>query len=351
MLEGGFTDESGKAVFTYTSTKEGTDRIEARAGEMPALRQKSRDVRLAMNEVDTGIVPAFGGSFKSYLRLAQAGGDVPEWMTVSPPVDVTWKGGPDLVIPLFVPPLIKTEGGNPIFISEITENRGSTQAGPSITRYFICDDPAFEEWEILMPIGERSIPDLAPGESTQVTELEFQIPEDIPEGTYYCRACADANETIIELNEENNCEINQLAVIVPCEEAPNQPPDCTEAQPSVDILWPPNHKLVSISIDGVTDPDGDPITLSITGITQDEPVNGLGDGDTSPDGFGVGTDQAQIRSERSGKGNGRVYAIAFMADDGKGGVCTDQVTVGVPHDKGKGKIPIDDGQDYDSTQP
>lgn len=351
MLEGGFTDEDGEATFTYTSAEEGADRLEARAGELPSFRRKSREVVLAMNEAEHGIVPALGHSLSSYLMVAQAGGEVPEWMTVSPPVEVTWKGGADLAIPLFVPPIIKTQGGNPIFITETTENRGTSQAEPSTTRYFICDDPAFEEWEILLPIGERSIPDLVPGESTQVTELELQIPDEILPGTYYCRACADADEAVIEINEENNCEINQFAMIVPCEESPNQPPDCTEGQPTADILWPPNHKLVSIFIQGVTDPDGDPITLSVTGITQDEPVNGLGDGDKSPDGFGVGTDQARIRAERSGTGNGRVYAITFEADDGGGGICTGQVMVGVPHDKGKGRITLDDGQDYDSTQP
>ncbi|MBW2311639.1 MAG: hypothetical protein JRF35_11295 [Deltaproteobacteria bacterium] len=351
MLEGVFTDGDGEATFTYTSAKEGTDRLEARSVELPSFRNKSRKIVLAMNKAERSIVPALGRSLSSYLRVAQAGGEAHEWMTVSPTVEVTWKGGPDLAIPLFVPPIIKTEGGNPIFISETTENRGTTQAEPSTTRYFICDDPAFEEWEILLPIGERSIPSLAPGESTQVTELELSVPDEILPGTYYCRACADAEEDIIELNEENNCEINQLAMVVSCEESPNQPPDCTGAQPSPDILWPPNHKLVSIFIQGVTDPDGDPITLSVTGITQDEPVNGLGDGDTSPDGFGVGTNQAQIRAERSGTGNGRVYTITFEADDGGGGICTGQLVVGVPHDKGKGKVPLNDGQHYDSTQP
>ena len=77
----------------------------------------------------------------------------------------------------------------------------------------------------------------------------------------------------------------------------------------------------------------------------------MGDGDTSPDGFGIGTAQVQVRSERSGTGNGRVYTLIFTADDENGGLCTGQVAVGAPHDQGKGKVPIDDGQDYDSTQP
>ncbi|MFB3852093.1 MAG: hypothetical protein ACE14Q_09260, partial [Acidobacteriota bacterium] len=97
------------------------------------------------------------------------------------------------------------------------------------------------------------------------------------------------------------------------------------------------------------DPENDPFTITVTSITQDEPTNGLGDGDTSPDGFGVGTSNPQIRAERSGKGNGRVYQINFKAVDSKGAECNGSVKVGVPHDKKD--TPIDDGQNYDSTKP
>lgn len=127
--------------------------------------------------------------------------------------------------------------------------------------------------------------------------------------------------------------------------------DCTLARPSLSQLGPPNHQLMGIDILGITDPDGGPVQVTITAITQDEPVNGLGDGDISPDGFGIGTAQAQLRTERSGLGNGRVYLIAVNAEDGKGGRCTGTVTVSVPRDQGKGAVPIDDGQQYDSTRP
>jgi hypothetical protein len=43
---------------------------------------------------------------------------------------------------------------------------------------------------------------------------------------------------------------------------PNQPPDCSEAYPSIQEIWPPNHKYVDIEIMGVTDPDGDPVTIT-----------------------------------------------------------------------------------------
>jgi hypothetical protein len=60
---------------------------------------------------------------------------------------------------------------------------------------------------------------------------------------------------------------------------------------------------------------------------------------------------AQVRSERSGLGNGRVYEISFIASDGMGGECQGSVTVCVPHDQsGKDCECIDDGQIYDATQ-
>ncbi len=127
----------------------------------------------------------------------------------------------------------------------------------------------------------------------------------------------------------------------------NEAPDCSSAAPSSATLWPPNHKFHSVSVNGVTDADGDAVTITIDGITQDEPVNGKGDGNTSPDGAGVGTDTAEVRAERSGKGDGRVYEISFTADDGNGGTCEGSVNVGVPHDKKD--TPTDSGQDYDST--
>jgi hypothetical protein len=133
----------------------------------------------------------------------------------------------------------------------------------------------------------------------------------------------------------------------------NQAPDCSNAAPSVDTLWPPNHEFVSVGIVGVTDPDGDPITITIDSIFQDEPVDTLGDGSFTPDGQGVGTDTAEVRAERVGTkqipGNGRVYHIGFTADDGLGGTCSGEVLVGVPHDQGQRDVPVDDGALYDST--
>lgn len=119
--------------------------------------------------------------------------------------------------------------------------------------------------------------------------------------------------------------------------ASNQPPDCSTATVVPAVLWPPNKRLVRISISGVSDPQGDPVTLRVTRIDQDEPRTGK-----SPDVSGVGTAQPWVRADRDGQGDGRVYHIEFQATDASGASCTGQVTVCVPHDKGKGSC-VDSG--------
>lgn len=132
----------------------------------------------------------------------------------------------------------------------------------------------------------------------------------------------------------------------------NSPPVCTAVAPNPTGLWPPNHKLVEITLAGATDPDGDPVTITITGVTQDEALNGLGDGDTSPDAqVGSASNKVLLRAERSGTGDGRVYRIAYTASDPAGATCSGVVTVGVPHDQGPKGGPVDSGLIVNSFGP
>lgn len=133
----------------------------------------------------------------------------------------------------------------------------------------------------------------------------------------------------------------------------NDPPSCDLAVASKVSLWPPNHKLIGVSIEGVMDKDSvyNAVTLQITGVSQDEPVKGLGDGDSSPDAViqvGDPADSVLIRSERSGGGNGRVYVVNFTASDGFES-CAGHVNVSVPHSRKS--TAIDDGQVYNATLP
>jgi len=128
-------------------------------------------------------------------------------------------------------------------------------------------------------------------------------------------------------------------------EVPNLPPSCGGAFASPDSLWPPNHKLVPVTVDGVVDPDGDPVLITITGVAQDEPV----DAGACPNATGIGTDVVGLRSERSGQGDGRVYHVAFRAEDPHGAFCLGEVDVCVRHDNGHGGVCGDQGPLFDSA--
>jgi hypothetical protein len=144
---------------------------------------------------------------------------------------------------------------------------------------------------------------------------------------------------------EQNSNSASLALAVA---AANQAPLCSAAAASPSVIRRVNHKMVPISILGVTDPDSDPVNLKITAITQDEPVTGgTGSGHTGSDASGIGEAGAQVRAERAGTGDGRVYRIAFDADDGKGGTCSGSVKVEVPHDNRT--TAVDSGNGYNAT--
>ena len=129
---------------------------------------------------------------------------------------------------------------------------------------------------------------------------------------------------------------------------PNRPPDCSGVTANPATLWPPNHKLQTVTLSGAADPDGDAPTLTITGVTQDEPVRTSENGDPSPDAVaGPASNQVSLRAERSGSGDGRVYRIAFRATDKRGASCMGSVIVGVPHDR-RSRVAVESPASYDS---
>jgi hypothetical protein len=108
---------------------------------------------------------------------------------------------------------------------------------------------------------------------------------------------------------------------------------------NVSILWPPNHKMVDIIIQAnARDASGQPPTLSAS-VTSNEPQEGLGDRDLTPDWTASVINQAtgvitlQLRAERSGTGKGRLYTVSITATDEAGNARTATVEIIVPHDQ------------------
>jgi hypothetical protein len=111
-------------------------------------------------------------------------------------------------------------------------------------------------------------------------------------------------------------------------------PEITGIRPSTASLWPPNHKMVPVRIRvDVTDICGE-VTTRIVGVESNEPVNGTGDGDTAPDWEITGDLTVDLRAERAGTGDGRVYTIEVEAVDGSGNSTTGTTSVRVPKSQG-----------------
>ena len=119
------------------------------------------------------------------------------------------------------------------------------------------------------------------------------------------------------------------------------------------VLWPPNHKMVTInatvSVADVCDPNP---TFVLVSIVSNEPDNGLGDGDTVNDiqgaSYGTADTQFQLRSERQGIGTGRRYTITYRGSDSSGNSTDAVVVVRVPHDQ-HGSAIAADGWDADGS--
>lgn len=96
-------------------------------------------------------------------------------------------------------------------------------------------------------------------------------------------------------------------------------------------LWPPNHNMVPVAVNyTATDNCSVACTLS---VTSNEPIDGLGDGDTAPDWVIVDAHNVMLRSERSGKGSGRIYTITVTCADPAGNTVTRTATVQVPRNQ------------------
>jgi len=120
---------------------------------------------------------------------------------------------------------------------------------------------------------------------------------------------------------------------------------------STPSMWPPNHKYQSFAVTnfvtavfdncgGVTIGD-----VRIDHVTSDETENGNGDGNTTND-IIIAADctSVQLRAERDGGGNGRVYTIFLRLTDTHGNTTTVTQKVVVAHNPGV--APVDSGAHY-----
>lgn len=177
---------------------------------------------------------------------------------------------------------------------------------------------------------------IASGEEVMVP-VSLSVPASATEG--------DTSSVVLTATQDGVPDRYNSAKVAVLVTETNQAPMCLEPTSQVRV-WPPNGKMTLIPLAGnvvVHDPEGGDLTLTVESITQDEPVG------MPADGSGIGTGVAQVRAERSGSGNGRVYQINYKATDSEGKSCVGFLQAGVPHDVADSAA-VDDGQQFNSLE-
>ncbi len=104
------------------------------------------------------------------------------------------------------------------------------------------------------------------------------------------------------------------------------PPSIESVAPSTTQLWPPNNKMVPLTI-GIS--ASDRVTSSpvceITDVSSNEPGDGQWDI--------TGPRTLTLKAARNGNGTGRIYSIAVECSDAAGNTSSGLTTVLVPHDQ------------------
>lgn len=116
--------------------------------------------------------------------------------------------------------------------------------------------------------------------------------------------------------------------------ADTTPPVISSVTATPNLLWPPNHQMVPVSLAvSVTDVCDAAATCQIVSVASNEPADALGDGSTAPDWQVTGALALNLRSERAGGGSGRAYTVTVQCGDDFNNTSTQNVEVRVVHDQ------------------
>ena len=162
----------------------------------------------------TGVTIPAGTAAGAYYILVKADADnlvleVNEGNNFVPPARAITVGT-DMIIGLDVPASAGTiPGGSTVPVTDVTRNNRAVTVPASTTRFYLSSNPVLDAGDVL--VGSRGIPALGPDtESTGTTGVT--IPTGL-EGTYYLIAKADADNTVVEMDEGNNTAVSQALIV------------------------------------------------------------------------------------------------------------------------------------------
>lgn len=90
------------------------------------------------------------------------------------------------------------------------------------------------------------------------------------------------------------------------------------------------HRLVDVAVSYQVSDNRDPARTCGLSVGSNEPIDATGDADTGPDWNVIDARRPQLRAERAGPRNGRVYTITLTCRDASANPASQMLTVHVP---------------------
>jgi len=208
------------------------------------------------------------------------------------------------------------------------------------------EDPVIEEIEDIIAFND-------PGTCGAVVDFVVNTSDNCEGETFIATPASgsifelgDTEVTVTATDAVGNTSTSSFVVTVEDNEAPSFVVSADAA-----TMWPPNHKYRTFDLsDFVVSIEDNCAELGIadiviTSVTSDEveDARGGGDGKTRND-MVIGDGSVDLRAERQGGGNGRVYTIHLAVADGNGNSSEASYQVLVPHNSNS--TAIDDGVAY-----
>jgi Subtilase family/HYR domain len=137
--------------------------------------------------------------------------------------------------------------------------------------------------------------------------------------------------TTMVTSKATDAALNFATCTFPVTVVDQQAPVVTNLSATPSMLWPANHTMVDVTVGfDISDNCSGVCTLT---VSSNESTNGAGDGNTSPDWNVIDLHHVQLRAERSGGGNGRIYTLKLTCTDPAGNATVKTTTVVVPHNQ------------------
>jgi uncharacterized repeat protein (TIGR01451 family) len=239
----------------------------------------------------------------------------------------------DLAISKTAAPDPVTTGGNLTYAITIT-NKGPdaaesvtvTDSLPAAAMFISCDATGGGVCSGAENNRAVTFASLALGASAIIT-LVANVNCSVASGATISNTAA-INSPTFDPEQSNNAATTSTLV--------SNPPPVIMLKPSTS-LWPPNHNYHTVTMAEMVQSVSDNCPISIDDVvieqvTSDEADDGAGEGNTSDD-IVIGADcrSVQLRAERAGTGDGRVYTVTLRLRDSGGAVTWADFQVGVPH--------------------